>query len=276
MKIGIDLGGTGLKIGSFVNGIMTGKVVKPSPGASMNCDESLAYIISAIKEFDLTGLEGIGIGVPSVVDSENGIVYDVVNIPSWKRVELGSILTKEFNTVVKVNNDANCFAISEKKFGAAAECRDMAGVTLGTGLGVGIIIDNNLYNGANTGAGEIGNAPYLDQNYEYYCSGNFFTAVHNISGKELSQRAASGDAEAISIWNEFGHHLGEFLKLVMYAYDPQMIVFGGSVANAYPFFEKAMKDTLGSFLYQNSLKNLVITTSSVEDSGIKGAVALLG
>lgn len=275
MKIAIDLGGTGLKIGSFENGRMTGQIVKPSPGFTMNCEESLEYIINAIKEFDLSSLEGIGIGVPSVVDAEKGIVYDVVNIPSWKCVPLGSVLSGEFNVPVKVNNDANCFVLGEKEFGEAGSYRDIVGVTLGTGLGVGIIIDGKLYNGANTGAGEIGNVPYLDQNYEYYCSGNFFTAVHGISGKELSRKAAEGDAHALAVWNEFGHHLGEFLKLVLYAYDPQIIVFGGSVANAYPLFEASMKETLNSFMYRNSLKNLVITTSKVEQSGIKGAVALL-
>ncbi len=275
MKLAIDLGGTGLKLASFSGGKMLLKTEKPSPGFSMTLDESISYIIDAIKEFDLTDIEGIGIGVPSVVDAEKGIVYDVVNIPSWKCVPVRDILSEKFHTEVYVNNDANCFAIGEYKYGALTGCRDLTGITLGTGLGVGIIAGGELYNGANTGAGELGNAPYLEHNYEYYCSGNFFSAVYGTTGKALSERAAAGDADALRIWSEFGHHLGEFTKLVLYAYDPRAITFGGSVAKSFGYFEEALKKSLDSFLYPNSLKNLKIAPSALNDSGLWGAAALI-
>jgi len=275
MKLAIDLGGTGLKLASFSGGKMLLKTEKPSPGFSMTLDESISYIIDAIKEFDLAGLEGIGIGVPSVVDAERGIVYDVVNIPSWRCVHIKDILSEEFRTDVFVNNDANCFALGEYKYGTLAGCRDMTGITLGTGLGTGIIASGELYNGVNTGAGELGNAPYLEHNYEYYCSGNFFSAVYGTTGKELSSKAAAGDPEALHIWSEFGHHLGEFTKLVLYAYDPRAIVFGGSVAKSFAYFSDALKKSLDSFIYQSSLKNLTLTSSSLNDSGLWGAAALI-
>jgi glucokinase len=81
---------------------------------------------------------GIGIGVPSVVDVETGIVYDVTNIPSWKKVELKSILETKFGLPVRVNNDVNCFILGEHRHGVARGFRSVVGLAMGTGLGGGI------------------------------------------------------------------------------------------------------------------------------------------
>lgn len=97
-------------------------------------------------------------------------------------------------------------------------------------MGAGIVIDGKLYSGANTGAGEIGCIPYLDRDYEYYCSSRFFVG-RGTSGKEACERAAAGDPEALALWNEFGGHVGRLVMLTLYAYDPEAIVFGGSISH---------------------------------------------
>ena len=175
----------------------------------------------------------IGVGVPSVVDVEKGIVYDVVNIPSWKIVPLKELLEKRYNIPVYVNNDANCFAVGEKYFGKAKLYKNIVGVTLGTGLGCGLIFNGKLYEGSNCGAGEFGNVPYLLHNVEYYCSGQFFTDEKKVSAIDIFHLAQKGDATALKLFAEYGFHLGEALKSILYAYDPEVIMLGGSVSQSF-------------------------------------------
>ena len=100
----------------------------------------LNHLYTIIESFDLKNVEAIGIGVPSVVDIENGIVFDVQYIPSWKEIRLKSIIEEKYNFPVYVNNDANCFAAGEKHFGIGQNAEFLVGLVIGTGLGGGIIL----------------------------------------------------------------------------------------------------------------------------------------
>jgi len=274
MNIGVDLGGTKIKAGVELNG----SVIKQETTLLREKDSlssTLQQLIDLIKPLMAYSVSSIGIGVPSVVDTEKGIVYDVANIPSWKKVELKAILQEEFNVPVFVNNDVNCFALGECRFGVAKGFRSVVGVTTGTGLGSGIVIDDELYTGSNCGAGEIGLLPYLDKNIEYYASNNFFEAVHGITALEANQAAIAGDTHAIGLWEKFGIHLGVALKAVMYVYDPEAIVLGGSLAKAYPFFEAGMYQELNDFSFPQSLKRLKIFQSTDENIALLGAAALI-
>ena len=213
-------------------------------------------------------------GVPSVIDLKKGIIYDVVNIPSWKKVPLRALLERRYGLPVYINNDANCFAVGEKHFGQAKKYDNVVGLIVGTGLGAGVIINGKLYNGANCGAGEFGMISYLDHNHEYYASGQFFKNVHKASGKELFERAKNGDLEALRIFAEFGGHLGEAVKTILYAADPDIIVLGGSVSQAYRFFKQAMWESITTFVYSLVLKNIRIGASRVRNIAILGAAAL--
>lgn len=274
MNIGVDLGGTKIKAGIELNGT----VIKQETILLKHKDSlssTLQQLINLIRPLMAYSASSIGIGVPSVVDTEKGIVYDVANIPSWQKVELKSILQEEFNVPVFVNNDVNCFALGEARFGLAKGFHSVVGVTTGTGLGSGIIIDDELYTGNNCGAGEIGLLPYLDKNFEYYASNNFFEAIHGITALEANHAAAAGDKHAIALWEKFGIHLGAALKAVMYVYDPQAIVLGGSLAKAYPFFETGMYQELSDFSFPQSLKRLKIFQSKDENISLLGAAALI-
>lgn len=274
MNIGVDLGGTKIKAGVELNG----SVIKQETILLQQKDSlssTLQQLIDLIKPLMSYSVSSIGIGVPSVVDIEKGIVYDVANIPSWKKVDLKDILQEEFNVPVFVNNDVNCFALGECRFGVAKDYRSVVGVTTGTGLGSGIVIDNELFTGANCGAGEIGLLPYLDKNFEYYASNNFFEAVHGITALEANKAAAAGDKHAIGLWDKFGIHLGATLKAVMYVYDPEAIVLGGSLAKAYQFFEEGMYQELKDFSFPQSLKNVKILQSTDENIALLGAAALI-
>ncbi len=274
MKIGIDLGGTNVRIGLVENGEIVKKIVKPTPADQPEA-VVIDYISGLIEELMSPAVKGIGIGVPSVVDGEKGIVYNVANIPAWKEVHLKDILEKRFNVPVFVNNDSNCFALGEKTAGKGKPFKNMLGVTLGTGVGAGVIIHNELFSGSNTGAGEIGCIPYLEHNMEYYCSSNFFVAFHGITGKEAAQRASGGDEKALEIWKEFGGHMGKLVQTILYAYDPDAIIFGGGIASAYPYFEAAMRESLTDFDYPEIAKKLQILISEKEDIALLGAASLV-
>lgn len=271
--IGIDLGGTQVRTGivtkSTVTQLVSGLI--PSTGTVEMVLEVLYKQVDAlISNFTMA----IGIGVPSVVDTVKGIVYDVNNIPSWKEVHLKSLMEERYHIPVFLNNDANCFALGEKYFGQGKQVQSLIGLIIGTGLGSGVIINDKLFEGANCGAGEFGEIDYLDHNYEYYASGQFFTNCYNKSGNEIYKEALAGDKRAIAIFEEYGVHLGNVFKMILYSYDPEMIILGGSVRDAYPLFEKTMWQRIHTFSYPKSLEHFKLGVSTLEASGVLGAASL--
>lgn len=271
--IGVDLGGTHIRAGRVIDTKVEYIKQLSTPSLSSK-SEVINVIISAISQCKNTGTTAIGIGVPSVVDTKKGVVYNVINIPSWDEVPLKHILETEFNLPVYINNDSNCFAVGEKIYGKAKHAKDCAAITLGTGIGMGLICNGKLYEGRNCGAGEIGMIPYLDDIYESYCSGQFFSKKNKV-GSKIYELALNGNTSALELYKQFGMHLGNAIKIILYTYDPEMIILGGSVSKSYDFFKNSMLETISDFPYTNSLKNLQINVSELENSAILGAAALI-
>jgi glucokinase len=272
--IAVDLGGTKILAGKVQKNSITQRSSRAVPVTGSD-QVVVQEIITAIESLFDGEVAAIGIGVPSVVDVDRGIVYTVQNIPSWKEVHLKEILEKTFPVPVHVNNDANCFVVGECHFGKGLPFRDIVGLTIGTGLGGGVIIDRRLYSGSNCGTGEIGMIPHRDQIIEYYCSGQFFTRECGMSGEVVFERARTGDREAIRAYENFGTEMAHAIVTALYAYDPQIIILGGSVSRAFPFFRKAMMEKVASlFAYQHALERLIIETSDLPDIQLLGAAAL--
>jgi glucokinase len=150
----------------------------------------------------------------------------------------------------------------------------MVGLIIGTGIGAGIIIDDRLYAGSNCGAGEFGMVDYRDQYYEYYASGQYFENVHNTKGEVVYQKAQKGDPAALAIFEELGEHIGNAIKMILYTFDPEEVILGGSVSLAYPYFEKTMWERVRTAAYHKSLEKLRVEISELDHSGILGACAL--
>jgi len=219
-------------------------------------------------------VSAIGIGVPGLVDRQNGVVYNLVNIPHWDVVPLREILEARFGVRVVIDNDANCFALGERVFGVGRQYENFVGLTLGTGLGGGIIQQGRLLADSNCGSGEFGMMPYRDNILEYYCSGSYFMNIWGVDGKTMYERALKGDAEALEAYRQLGEHIAAAVKIVMLAVDPEMIVFGGSVAAAHALFEESLWENLRGFAYPNSVKRLRIFFSEMENPAILGAASL--
>lgn len=148
--IGIDLGGTNARVG-LVRGGELSEIATTRIQSGGSIEEVLNQIHDLIEGVGTGGIDAIGVGVPSVVDVEKGIVYDVQNIPSWKEVHLKSLLEEKYAVPVYVNNDANCFALGEKYFGKGQGHQSIIGLIIGTGFAAGLIVNNQLYAGRTAG-----------------------------------------------------------------------------------------------------------------------------
>jgi len=271
--IGVDIGGTNIKVGRLVGNTLVQKELA-AVDASAPANETLETLFRLLERVMTDAVTAIGIGVPSIVDAETGVAYDVQNIPSWKRIHFKEIIMERYHLPVYVNNDANCFILGEKQFGKAKDYGNCVGLSIGTGLGMGIIINHQLYNGVLCGAGEVGMLTYKEGILEEYTGSFFFSRWYGKSAKELFAHAERGDSAGLAAFGEFGCHLGEAVKNVLYAYAPEAIIFGGSISKAYHYFKETMEQTLTSFAYPEQLKKTMITTSRLEDSAILGAAAL--
>jgi glucokinase len=271
--IGVDLGGTKVSVGAVTEGAV-GRVVRRDVPSQEAADVVLEEIMDAIDEVFDQSVVGIGCGVPSVVDVAEGVVFDVENIPSWKEVPLKAALEERFGVAASVNNDANAFAVGEHVFGPGKEFTDMVGLTLGTGMGTGVIVNGRLYSGANCGAGEIGMMAHKGLTLEDYCSGQFFQRECGAAGQEIYRRARAGDAESLEAFEKSGSELSEAVMIALYAYDPQAVIFGGSISAAFDLFEAGLRRRLTRFAYPHVVERLVMAPSTLENAAVLGAAAL--
>jgi glucokinase len=273
--IGIDLGGTKVNVGLVQGDQILDKKYAKIPGMSENEWDIINLIIELTKEIISNhDIEAIGIGVPSILDRKKGIIHEVKNIPSWKEVPLGDILKKEFRVPVFLDNDANCFALGEYHYGKGKGCGNIVGLTLGTGMGTGIITNNQLMGDANGGSGEFGLIPYKNGVIEDYCGGNYFKNILKSSGEKIFENALKGDKNALEAYHSFGNHLGNAIKIILYALDPEKIIIGGSIVQSAKFFDKGLKESLKGFDFKKTLENIEIIYSNTPDIALLGSAAL--
>jgi glucokinase len=271
--VGVDLGGTNVRAGR-----VHGMEIEDLAARPISAQAAEALILQEIFEtvdrvFDHS-VVGIGCGVPSLVDVERGVVYSVENIPSWREVPLKEKLEERYGVDAFINNDANAFAVGELHYGKARGHRDVVALTIGTGLGAGIVIDGRLHSGNNCGAGEIGAMPHRGHKVETYCSGEFFQREAGEPGHVIFARAERGEEEALRLFHRFGVELGHAILILLYSYDPELIVLGGSISKAYGLFENGMRERLKGYAYQHALEQLTITVSETENVAVLGAAAL--
>lgn len=270
--IGIDFGATNLRAG-----LVKGGEIKSLKKRNLPEDKSVNSIVSVMS--DMIGavdvdVQKVGIGVPSVVDSKKGIVYDVQNIPGWEEVHLKKKLEKSTGKEIFINNDANCFALGEFHFGEGKGKKDLIGLVIGTGFAGGVIIDGKIYEGQNCGAGEFGMIPYKNSILEHYCSGQFFPRQLGLIGEGVYEKALDGDRDSIKAFEVLGTHIAEAIKIVLYTYDPDSIVLGGSISQTFDIFKEAFYNGLETYGFPNSLKNIDISISKTEHVAVLGAAAL--
>lgn len=272
--IGIDVGGTKIAVASVSNGKIERIVSVRTKANASNANEVIGQITLLLDSLVDNTISAVGIGVPAILDIKKGIVFEAVNIPSWKNIPLKRILEQKYKLPVLVNNDANCFALGEKYFGLGKKVDNFTAVIIGTGFGAGIIINGRLYVGQNGGAGEYGEILFKDHTVEYYCSGQYFVKEWGITGEKLGQLAKQDDKKSLTILKEFGFNLGKALSIIVHSIDHKLFILGGSVTQLYPFFEETMKSSLQEAIYSQSYSQLRIKLSKTKNVGVLGAAAL--
>ncbi|MCU0304987.1 MAG: ROK family protein [Thermoanaerobaculales bacterium] len=271
--VGVDLGGTKLAAGRVRDGAVEALVRRPVPAAEA-WQVVFEVVADAIAEVMTPDVAAIGFGAPSVVDVAQGIVREVGNIPSWREVPLKAALELRFAVPAAVDNDANAFALGEHVFGAGRGFRHLVGMTLGTGLGTGVVIDGRLLHGANCGVGELGKSAHKGRMLQGWCASPYFAREWGAEASELHRRARDGDREALRAFDAYGGELAAAVALALYAYDPEVVVLGGSIATAFDLFEASLRRGLAGFAYPHIVERLTLVPSRLEHAAILGAAAL--
>ncbi|MDO8662551.1 MAG: ROK family protein [Candidatus Omnitrophota bacterium] len=252
--IGIDLGGTNLKVALLDLDYKIKDKEVLSTRSFMEKGQLILGILHSINRFikynHLSKAEilGVGLGLPGPIDAKSGIVHFFPNIPGWKEVRLRDILRKKLGLPVFLDNDAKLMTLAEHKLGAAKGFQNVLCMTLGTGIGGGLIINGRIYRGFNNAAGEIGHLGINENGLDCNCgaSGCLEAYVGNqrvmaetrkafkrkITPEELSLLAAKHNRMAIDIWRKTGSHLGFALAGVVNLLNLDAIVIGGGMAKA--------------------------------------------
>lgn len=276
--IGIDVGGTFIKIGLVSpKGKIIARKKIPTPKKA-----DYRIIVDAIKNFRASG---IGIGVPGFVDTEKGVVHKLVNIKGWDNVPLQRLMEKATGIPTRIDNDVNCMVLGEVKFGIAKGKRNVFGVTLGTGVGGGIVIDGRIYRGTSFTAGEVGHVTVIKDGPRCNCGnrGCLEALVGNrtiirrggMSPQELELAAKKGNKTAIKIWQEVGEYIGIVLAGIVNVLNPELIVIGGGIAKAGNLIMRSIRETVKKRAVPIARDIVKIEFSKLgDDAGILGAAAL--
>ncbi len=255
--IGIDVGGTKIQ-GVVIS--RTGRVVKQvkiATKAQGKKESIIADIVGLIKLLISRNVVGVGIGFPSVVDIEKGEILNTANIKSLRNVNIVQTVKDFIKKPVHIENDANCFAIAEHVFGAGKGRLDVVGITLGTGIGSGIIIDKKIVHGTNYSAGEIGHIMIepdgrrgygsIYGEFEQYASGRGIEktyleilerekkAVLKLDSYNIFELASEGDSIAIETVQKSYQYLSNGLSVVANLLDPELIIIGGGLADKFDY-----------------------------------------
>ena len=308
--VGVDLGGTNIKIGIVSQ---KGKIIKKislDTLAAEGPDKVISQIKKGIKEIltkNKLKIQGIGIGSPGTVSTKKGTVEDPPNLPGWEKINLGKILQKEFKINVHVENDANVAAIGEMIFGAGKKIDTFIMITLGTGVGGGIIFNKKLFKGEFGAAGEIGhmsisyNGPkckcgsfgcvetyvgnhYLVKRVREELQSNKDSKIWQLINNDfdlltplvIQQAEELGDIYAKSVIQDLGLYLGTALASSSNTLDIGTFIIGGGVAGfGEPLFDAIRKNVSARVLKPLSKRIKVLPAKLKNDAGIKGASALV-
>ncbi len=298
--IGVDVGGTNLRIAAIDQ--QGGLVEKVTLGTkvALGRDRVLDHMCDAVRRVaekygNGSNLMGIGIGIPGIIDMETGMIRESPNLPGWSDTPVRQEIEHRLATRVVLENDANCAAFGEKWLGAARHAEDMAIITLGTGVGGGIVLNGRIWHGMNGMAGEFGHTTIEPEGVrcacgnrgcvEQYASASAImrmakaaiasgrapalakaaSADPEFSAKAVYNLAIQGDADARRIFQQVGQALGILLANLVNSLNLSMYVVGGGVSSAWEAFSPFIFEELR----QRSM--VYAATAPPTQAGLQGA-----
>ncbi len=302
MYIGVDLGGTNIAVGLVSK---EGKILNQSSRPTLS-NRHYSEIVKDIAELcievaqagakNISDIKGIGIGAPGSVDSENGIVVYADNL-DWHNIPLADELRKYIDVPIKIENDANAAAYGEYLINGDNKDSFIA-ITLGTGVGGGIIIDKKIYRGFNGAGGELGHIS-LNHNGELCGCGNLgcweayasVTALirqtkqaitenpdslmakdENVSGKTAFVAAKAGDAAAQRVVDQYLEYVAEGITSIVNIFQPDVLVIGGGISKEGDYLLNPVKEYVKTHNYAKGLPQTELKIATLmNDAGIIGA-----
>lgn len=299
--VGVDFGGTTVKLGVCRAGELL-DTVEPIPTADHPGPEAL---IRAMAE-RIAGLRrrhpeiaAVGVGVPGLVDTDRGFVHVLTNVPGWNHVPLREILSGQTGLPVAVENDANAMVYAEWRYGAARGLRNVIGITLGTGVGGGLVLDGRMYRGSQFSAGEIGqmsihydgvsghygnlgalekyvgNQQIAEHAQRRYAQAGRHRELEECTPRDIAVAAEAGDDIARQVWGEVADWLGTAVASIAWVLNPDAFVIGGGVAQAggvlFEPLERRVRSMLSDVVW-GALR--ILPARFQNESGIIGNAAL--
>ncbi|MBA7505890.1 Glucokinase [subsurface metagenome] len=308
-SIGIDIGGTNVTVALVTE---KGKIVrkirfptKVEEGKTKTIKRIVKALDEIMKGLRSNSIEGIGIGAAGDIDQNRGIVRFSPNL-FWKNVPIVHLIRKRFNLKVVVDNDANAAAWGTYILETKRKVKNLLCITLGTGVGGGLILNGRIYHGASGSAGEIGHITLNAQGEKCRC-GNYGCLetyvgsaymvkkvikeirkgerslikklaggnLQSITSQTIQTAALKGDKLARRIWKEAGEYLGIALSGVINLLNPEVIVFGGGVAKAEELIFQPMKKEIRKRTFRVPFEKVKFThTKFGADLGVIGAALL--
>lgn len=297
--IGVDIGGTSIKLGIVSE---RGEVearketVYTADGDNRTAMQAIKDSIKELLEEQgvrIKAVSGIGVSAAGCINSVTGsVARNGGNIPGWSRTNVCSELNDEFDVPVTLANDANCAVLGELWTGAAMGYTDVVGVTLGTGVGGGIVTGGRLLEGAHGYAGELGHFPThaggehcicgLDGCFERYASTSALirTAVAEdpdlVNGLVLFSAAEAGDRHALDLLDRWMDEVAYGIAGLVHVFDPQLILIGGGVSRQEKLLVKPLKKKVLGMVMPDFADDLEFRPASLgNDAGLIGAVYYL-
>jgi len=301
LSVGIDFGGTSIKIGVVSGKEIIHESARIDPKGHTSSDELidiLAQLVLNLKE-QFPNIQSVGCGVPGFVDFPTGTIHNLTNVPGWQDIGLKYALEQRTQLPCAVENDANCMAIAEWKLGAGQGIEHLICLTLGTGVGGGIISNNQMVRGSRYAAGELGqtsidfkgrkgnyNNPgalekYIGNNeiaadaQAAYAAAGIDKSVEACSPANLSSYAEEGCPVALQCWDDIAEKLASTLATSCWLLNPEALVIGGGVANAGDLLFAPLRKHLEAQLNGPFIEHLQIYKAKFgNEAGILGAAAL--
>jgi len=284
--IGIDLGGTAIKLGRFSDsGALLAELQVPTPQPAMPGAVVMA-IVEAVQQLDPDRLAPlVGVGLPGPMDAAGRVARVCINLPGWEQVPLAAWLEPQLQRRVTLANDGNCAVVGEAWTGAARGYDDVLLLTLGTGVGGGVLLGGRLFTGHGGAAAEPGlicvdpeGPPCNSGNrgsLEQFCSIAGLGRLSPLDPRELCRRADGGDAEALAVWRTYGRWLGIGLSSLVYVLTPRLVLIGGGLSAASAHFLPAAQAELEQRVQAESRAGLEMRCAALGNgAGRLGAARL--
>jgi glucokinase len=284
--IGIDLGGTAIKLGRFDRqGELLAELQVPTPQPAMPGAIAVA-LADAVQQLDPDRLAPlVGIGLPGPMDAAGRVARVCINLPGWQQVPLAEWLEPQLQRRVTLANDGNCALVGEAWRGAAQGFRDVLLLTLGTGVGGGVLLGGQLFTGHGGAAAEPGligvdpeGPPCNSGNrgsLEQYCSIAGLGRLSPLDPAELCRLADGGDPQALAVWQRYGHWLGIGLSSLVYVLTPELVLIGGGLSAASHHFLPAVLAELEQRVQAESRAGLEVRRAALGNgAGRLGAARL--